>query len=113
MANDLLNRDEDSFQNSIMQKLKSKIIPKITADFEKIITERMENSVKHFDTLQESIPEIENKVTNMVTKTKRTANVLDKMVLKQPELNDFISQNTTNLKLLKDYIYYTKADINL
>ena len=65
LATEIINHEEIPLQNSLINKIKSKVIPKLTAEFEKILTEQMTASMTKQEFLQESIPDMEEKFATM------------------------------------------------
>ena len=111
LANTIITREEIPLQNSLISNIKSRVIPKLTAEFEKILTEQMTESLNKQEFLQESLPDMEKKFVTMSNRSKQTADVMDKIIQKQPHIDNLLSQNKTQLDSLRNDISDAKADI--
>ena len=68
LANEIINREENLLQTNLVQKPKSKIIPKMTADFEKTLTEQMNELLKQHKIVTNAILEIEENLQKCLLK---------------------------------------------
>ena len=56
MINTIVNREESMFEQVLIQRLKSKVIPKINAEIKKILLDKVTNNIQQQQSVNEFFP---------------------------------------------------------